>query len=264
MAETRIHVSRENGLLEIVLGSPERGNTIDHQFTAELVAAVNDLGEIGCVLITAQGRNFCLGGDLVGVGASDDPGRYIDDLARKFHLALGRLDTAGVPVVAAVQGWSAGAGLSLLLAADIVVLEQGARLRTAYAGVGFTPDGGLSWTLPRAVGQARAMDMLLTNRPLDADEALAAGLASRVVPDGTAADTARQLARAIAGGPRRALSTARGLTRAARQRPYLDHLDAERTAIAAQAGGAEGIEGVAAFLERRAPEWAAAGAARIG
>jgi 2-(1,2-epoxy-1,2-dihydrophenyl)acetyl-CoA isomerase len=114
----------------------------------------------------------------------------------------------------------------------------------------------MSWTLPRAIGAARAMDMLLTNRPMGADEVLAAGLASRVVDDGTAAATALAIGREIAAGPPTALASTRRLARAGRTADYAEHLDAERAGISGQAGGPEGREGVAAFLARRAPIWA--------
>jgi 2-(1,2-epoxy-1,2-dihydrophenyl)acetyl-CoA isomerase len=208
---------------------------------------------VRCILITAEGPHFCLGGDVAGFAAAPDPGGYVDELAAALHTSLVRLDAAGVPVVVGAQGWAAGAGLSLVLAADVVVLERGARLRTAYAGIGLSPDGGMSWTLPRAIGRARAMDMLLTNRPMGAEEALAAGLASRVVDDGTGAAAALAIARAIAGGPRGALAAARAL--AGRDRSFPAHLDAERASISGQAAGPEGREGVAAFLDRRAPAW---------
>lgn len=103
------------------------------------------------------------------------------------------------------------------------------------------------------------MDMLLTNRPMDADEAVTAGLASRVVPDGSAPHAALEVARGIAAGPPRALAATRTLVRDGRDRPYAAHLDAERASISTQADGPEGREGVAAFLDRRRAEWPATG-----
>jgi 2-(1,2-epoxy-1,2-dihydrophenyl)acetyl-CoA isomerase len=249
----RITHSRDGRILRVHLTAPAQGNTIDLDFTAGLAEAVADLDGIGCVLLTAAGPNFCLGGDVAQFAGAEDPGAYIDELAADLHRSLVRLDTAGVPVVVAAQGWSAGAGLRLVLAGDVVVLEDGSRLRPAYSAIGLSPDGGMSWTLPRAVGRARAMDMLLTNRVMDAAEALTAGLASRVVSDGTAVQVAEDIARQIAAGPARALAAARTLVRDGRDRDLAAHLDAERASISTQAGGPEGREGVAAFLGRRAP-----------
>lgn len=251
----RIRATRERGLLHLELCAPDRGNSIDLAFTGALATAIADLTEVRCILLTAQGPNFCFGGDVTGFAKAADRRTYLDTLAGELHACLVRIDQAGVPVVVGVQGWAAGAGLSLVLAADIVVVERSARLRTAYCAIGLTPDGGMSWTLPRAVGTARAMDMLLTNRPMGAEEALTAGLASRVVDDGTAQHAAREIARSIADGPAGALAATRRLVRSGRYSTYAAQLDAERAHISAQADGPEGREGVAAFLERRTPQW---------
>jgi 2-(1,2-epoxy-1,2-dihydrophenyl)acetyl-CoA isomerase len=183
-AANRVRTSRDGALLHVVLAAPGHGNTIDLDFTVGLAAALADLADVRCIALTAEGSNFCLGGDIGGFAAARDPGGHVDELARDLHENLLRLDTAGVPVVVGVQGWAAGAGLGLVLAADIAVLERSARLRTAYTAIGLSPDGGVSWRLPLAVGTTRAMDLLLTNRPMDAEEALAAGLASRIVETG--------------------------------------------------------------------------------
>lgn len=145
--------SRGDGLLHLTLSAPDRGNTIDLEFTGALATALDDLDGVRCIALTAKGPNFCLGGDVVGFSAAANPGRYIDELARDLHASLVRLDEAGVPLVVGVQGWAAGAGLSLVLAADIVVLEQATRMRAAYSAIGLSPDGGMSWALP--AGSAR-------------------------------------------------------------------------------------------------------------
>lgn len=250
-----LRISTVDGVRRIELVPIGAENTIGFAFTAALADATRDLSGVGCVLLTAEGRNFCLGGDLAAFAAADDPGAFIGALADDLHASLVRLDDSGVPVVVGAQGWAAGAGLSLLLTGDIILLEQGSRLRAAYGGVGLSPDGGLSWTLPRAVGRARAMDLVLTNRVMDADEALSAGLASRVVPDGTAAATAHELAAAIAAGPRATATASRTLLRTSGAAGFADHLVAERRSITERAGSAEGREGVAAFLARRPPRW---------
>jgi 2-(1,2-epoxy-1,2-dihydrophenyl)acetyl-CoA isomerase len=126
-------------------------------------------------------------------------------------------------------------------------------LRPAYPAIGLTPDGGLSWTLPRAVGAARARYILLTDRVLDADEALALGLVALVVPDDEVAAEADGLAQRLADGPTRALGRTKRLVRAD---GGLDaHLDAEADAIAESVVDPEGREGVAAFRERRVPRF---------
>ena len=155
---------------------------------------------------------------------------------------------APVPVVAAVRGWAAGAGMSLALAADVAVAGVSTRLRPAYPAIGLSPDGGLTWTLPRAVGAARARHILLTDRVVDAEEALALGLVAVVVADDDVVTEAEALARRLADGPVRALGRTKGLVRA--DRTLSEQLDAEATAIAESVAD-EGREGIAAFRERR-------------
>jgi 2-(1,2-epoxy-1,2-dihydrophenyl)acetyl-CoA isomerase len=162
-----------------------------------------------------------------------------------------------VPVVAAVHGWAAGAGMSLVLAADVAVAGTSTRLRPAYPAIGLTPDGGMTWTLPRAVGAARARHLLLTDRVLYADEALELGLVATVVTDDAVADEARLLAERLAAGPVHALSRVKRLLRESPDRDLDAQLDAEAVSIARSAAGDEGREGVAAFVERRTPRFGA-------
>jgi 2-(1,2-epoxy-1,2-dihydrophenyl)acetyl-CoA isomerase len=165
------------------------------------------------------------------------------------------LAEAPVPVVAAVHGWAAGAGMSVVLAADVAVAGTSTRLRPAYPAIGLTPDGGMTWTLPRAVGAARARHILLTDRVLSADEALDLGLVAVVVPDDEVAAQAQRLAERLADGPVGALGRTKRLLRESPERDLGTQLDAEAASIAESAAGAEGREGVAAFRDRRAPRF---------
>ena len=126
--------------------------------------AIEAAPAVGVVLLTGQGKNFCFGGDLKGMVASGaDIGAYLRELTTNLHagiLLLARLDA---PVIAAVNGTAAGAGLGLVLAADIAIAARSAKFAPAYTGVGLTPDAGCTFLLPRAVGYKRAMDLFLTN-----------------------------------------------------------------------------------------------------
>ena len=139
--------------------------------------------------------------------------------------------------------------------ADITIAGSSARFRPGYPGIGFSPDGGMSWTLPRLVGAARARHILLTDRVLDAAQALELGLVAVVVPDRQLADEATQLAARLAAGPTAALGRIKRLLRDGESRDLDSSLDAEAIAIAASAAGAEGREGVRAFRERRPPRF---------
>ena len=176
-------------------------------------------------------------------------------LAGALHDLVRALAEVPVPVVAAVRGWAAGAGMSLALAADVAVAGVSTRLRPAYPAIGLSPDGGLTWTLPRTVGPARARHILLTDRVIAADEALALGLVAVVVADDDVAAEAQALAQRLADGPVRALGRTKQLLRAGADRDLGEQLDGEAHAIAESVADAEGQEGIAAFRERRTPEF---------
>ena len=168
-----------------------------------------------------------------------------------LHDALRVLAGLQVPVVSAVHGWCAGAGIGLACSADVVMVAQGAQFRSAYTGIGFTPDAGLSWVLPKLVGSTRASDLILTNRVIGAAQAVDWGLASRLVADDELEERALEVATDMARGARSALSTARAQLRRPDTMTYLDALDDEAAAVKNAATSAEGREGMDAFLLRR-------------
>jgi 2-(1,2-epoxy-1,2-dihydrophenyl)acetyl-CoA isomerase len=236
----------------IELVDPNGGNTIDFDFVDELADAVRDIGpSTSCITITARGKNFCLGGDLAGFASATSPDDHVGTLAIRLHECLEALASLGVPIIVGVQGWSAGAGMSLALFGDILIAERSAKFRTAYGAVGLTPDGGMSWSLPRAVGRSVALDLFLTRRALGADEAHTLGAVSRVVDDGASADVVAELAALIAASSASAVRATRALVHEGLTSSFVDHLGAEARAIRKAAGGYDGREGVAAFLERR-------------
>jgi 2-(1,2-epoxy-1,2-dihydrophenyl)acetyl-CoA isomerase len=250
-------VTRTGRVLRCAVSDAARHGSLDFDAVCAVTAALRTLEPgVGAVLLAGEGPHFCTGADvgaLAATGAAEDPRSAVRELAEELHELVRALVEVPVPVVAAVRGWAAGAGMSLVLAADIAVAGVSTRLRPAYPAIGLTPDGGLSWTLPRAVGAARARHILLTDRVLDADEALALGLVATVVPDDEVAAEADGLAQRLADGPTRALGRTKRLVRA---HGDLDaHLDAEADAIAESVVDAEGREGVAAFRERRTPRF---------
>lgn len=252
---TRIRTERADGVLHVVLDAPDRGNTIDLAFADELLTALQGRSEDDrAILLRAEGRNFCFGGD-VATFATDHPGATIRQLADALHVALRELAAVEVPVVVAVQGWATGAGMSLALAGDIVLLAEGARLKTAYNALGLTADGGMTWQLPRRAPWTVAMDLLLTDRVVDAAEAGLLGLAARVLPDDALDAEAHELAAGIAGRSRSAAVAVKRLLRQSPTTPHADQLDAETDAFAAAADAPDGREGVAAFLEKRTPRF---------
>jgi 2-(1,2-epoxy-1,2-dihydrophenyl)acetyl-CoA isomerase len=253
---SRIRVEQEGRVLRIVLIRPERGNAIDPEFIDELWTAVSQLeGSVGCIAIVAEGKTFCVGGDVRVFAEAPDPGASVHGWATRFHQAVLALMASELPIVVGVQGWAAGGGLSLALLGDVLILGRSARVRAAYTAIGLTPDGGMSWTLPRAVGASRARDLILTNRAVSAAEAEAMGLTSRVVDDQELRATVDSVAAELADGATGALGAVRDLVLGGLARGFAEQLEQEATSIAVRADSVQGREGVRAFVERRAPRY---------
>lgn len=212
-----VSYSCSEGVAHIQLNRPDASNSVNLPLAEAFGHAVDlaaDDDEVRAVLVTGAGERFCAGGDVASmVDAADGPA-HVEQLALAFDSALLKLGTLDKPVVAGVRGAVAGAGLALMLTCDIVIAGGATRFLTAYAGVGLTPDCGLSWLLPRAVGQQRALELLMTQRVLGAPEAVEWGMVTEVVPNTAVAERAREVARRWATGPSFAHGQARGLVRA--------------------------------------------------
>lgn len=257
-----VATSSADGVLTLRLAAPGGRTVLDLPTTTALAEALEGAGEdVGAVALLGEGEHFCVGGDVRAFGAADDPAAYVAGLAHAFHRVVRALRDAP-PVVVGARGWAAGAGMSLVLACDVVVLGGSASLQPAYPGIGVTPDGGLSWTLPRIVGDRAARAVLLRNQTFDAARAQRLGLADEVVPDAEVDDTVHDLAARLARGPRGALRSVKRLVAAAAHDTLDAHLDAEALSIAAHAADPDGQEGIHAFLERRRPEFGRAAARR--
>ncbi|MFH1329341.1 MAG: enoyl-CoA hydratase-related protein [Actinomycetota bacterium] len=252
-----VQLEVDEGLARIHLARPEAGNAVTGQMARELMEMVGRCARdtaIRAVLLTGNGRRFCVGGDLrefVRCGEAL-PG-HLREMTTYLHAAVSRLVGLEVPVVAGVHGAAAGAGLSLACACDMVVAGESTRFRAAYLAIGLPPDGSLSFTLPRLAGTRRALDLVLSNRPFTALEALEWGIVSRVVSDGEVEAEALRLARDLAAGPTRALGAAKRLLRL--EAPLETQMEMEARAIVDAAQGDDGLEGIAAFLEKREPHF---------
>jgi len=242
----------------LTLNRPENANTLDLDMGRDLLAAAlrcSSDSAVRAVVLTGAGRNFCFGGDLRGMvsgGAPVEP--YLRDLTSHLHAAISQFMRMDAPVIAAVNGTAAGAGVGLVAMADLAIAGEGSRISLAYTGVGLTPDGGTSFLLPRAVGAKRASELILTNRALSAAEALEWGLVNQVVADAEVFDAALKLAGKLAAGPRAAFGKSKRLLGASLG-ALEQQMALESEAIATQAASAEGGEGIAAFLEKRKPQY---------
>lgn len=252
-ADVPVVVTVADGVGHVELNRPDVANTIDLPFAhafADAMTAVADDAEVRAVLLTGRGPMFCAGGDLGAMDAAPDPAEFLRELADALHVGVRRLDALEKPVVAGVQGAAAGAGLSLVLGADLVVAARSASFVTAYTSVGLTPDGGQSWLLPRVVGLQRALELTLTPRRLTAEEAQQWGVVTRVVEDAAVQAEARSLAERIVSGPAGAMGQARRLLRGSFETSFGDHLDVEARTIAAAAATDEAQGLIARFLRR--------------
>lgn len=252
MTEPAILTSLDGRVLTITLNRPANGNAIDFPLAEQLTAAVATVdAAVGAVLILGAGKHFCVGGDVGEFGSAADPQGFITELATQLHVGVAALAELDVPVVVGLHGGVGGAGMSLAGIGDVVVCGRSAKLRPAYLAIGLTPDGGMSHTLPRAIGRTRFMDLLMTGGMLTADEALACGVVSRVVDDAEVAAAATALAKQLADGPTGSYARLKTLVREGEGRSLREQLDAEAKAIGVSAGSEDGKEGVAAFLGRR-------------
>jgi 2-(1,2-epoxy-1,2-dihydrophenyl)acetyl-CoA isomerase len=262
-AFSAIRLEIRDQIAHLTLARPDAANTVSLQLAREFLAAALAIEcdpRIRAVLMTGEGKNFCFGGDLRGMIASGgDISAFLSELTTNLHAAMAHLARANAPVIAAVSGTAAGAGLGLVLAADLAIAGRSAKFAPAYTGVGLTPDASCTFLLPRAVGYKRAMELLLTNRVLDAETALDWGLVNQVVDDEKLQETAAALAARLAAGPTGAYGVVKGLL--AESEPGLEvQLARESRSIAARGASAEGREGIAAFLEKRAPRYPSPGA----
>jgi 2-(1,2-epoxy-1,2-dihydrophenyl)acetyl-CoA isomerase len=206
----------KGAVARIALDRPEASNAVDLPAAKAFLTAVNraaDDDQITAVLVFGNGKRFCAGGDVASMAKADDRARYLHELATTFDEGLRRLAELKKPVIAAAHGAAAGAGLALVLSSDVAVAARSTKFLMAYAGVGLTPDCGVSYLLPRAIGQQRALQIALTGRVLTAEEAKDWGLVAEVVDDDAVLNRANELATQLAEGPTFAFAETKRLIR---------------------------------------------------
>ncbi len=242
----------------VTLNRPDTANTLDLAMGRDLLAAALRCEAdpaVRAVVLTGAGKAFCFGGDLRGMMSGEAPIEpYLKELTTHLHAAIVRFMRMEAPVIAAVNGTAAGAGVGLVAMADFAILAADAKVSLAYTGVGLTPDGGTSFLLPRLVGARRAMELILTNRALSAAEALEWGLVNQVAADAEVLDEALKLAGRLAAGPKGAFGRAKRLL-ATSLGALESQLTLESETIAAQAATAEGREGIGAFFDKRKAQY---------
>jgi 2-(1,2-epoxy-1,2-dihydrophenyl)acetyl-CoA isomerase len=244
----KIQATINHGIAHIVLANPDKLNAIDfdagQQYRDACLAAV-DTDQSRAILITALGPAFCVGGDLLAMARAEVTGAQVTAAAHVIHEGIAALVGSSKPVVAAVRGAVAGGGIGLMLAADYVVTGADLRVTGSYTDVGLTPDLGVSTLLMRAVGERRALQMLVGQRELDAATAREWGMVAEIADDPVARATA--IAEQWAEGPSRALGEAKRLVRVSSQRELGASLDDEARSIGAAFDSDDARRRIAAF-----------------
>jgi len=255
--EKTIKLQKMAGTAVVTLNSPKSYNAFNLEMIQHLAERLTELARdqgIKAVLITGQGKVFCAGGDLKWVaGFKRSYGEAFHELAARYHQAILEIRRMPKPVVAAINGLAAGGGFSMALACDFRIMEASAVLRQAYTGNGLSIDGGGTFTLPRIVGLARAMEIAGFDRPIDSATAESWGLVTEVVEDGQASKRAMELLEEMKKGSRSSFATSKKLINDSFDTSFETQLEKEREALSWCADHPNGKEGISAFLEKRKP-----------
>ncbi len=259
MSFETLKLERVGGVARITLNRPDAANALNGQMMADLLDAAIEVDEdpsVRAVILTATGKMFCAGGDLAEFAEAGDalPG-VLKKLTTIFHGAVARFSRMDAPLVTAINGTAAGAGFSLAVASDYAIAAASSRFTMAYTNAGLTPDGSATFFISRLAGLRRAQELMITNRLLSADEAVAWNLVNEVVPDADLQDAAMKLAERLAAGPTLAFGSVKRLLLQSTGDALESQMDAEARAISDAARSADGKEGIAAFLAKRKPEF---------
>jgi 2-(1,2-epoxy-1,2-dihydrophenyl)acetyl-CoA isomerase len=255
--EESIRLKKENGIVEVLLNRPDTFNAFDLDMV-ELLAnnlihlAMDD--SVSAVVITGEGKAFCAGGDLKWtLQFPGGPSAAFYELAAQYHQAILEIRRMRKPVIAAINGIAAGGGFSLALGCDFRIMAKSAILRQAYTSSGLCIDGGGTFTLPRLIGLARAMEVVAFDKPISSDQALAWGLATKVVEDGQVMEEAWKMAHELTKGSLHSFGWCKQLLTDSFHTAFEAHIERERLGLSSCAAHPDGQEGLKAFNEKRQP-----------
>lgn len=246
-------------IVTITLDRPEAANSLNLAMGNDLLAAANHCASdasIRAVILTAEGRMFCAGGDVGGFANADNAGELLRAITSGLHGAISRFQRMDAPLIVAVNGVAAGAGMSIAMTGDFVIATASAKFTMAYTAIGLSPDGSSTFFLPRLVGPQKAKQLMINNDVLGADEALAMGIVSDVVPDEELMSTANELAEELAAGPTRAYGEVKRLVADSFNSSIDEQMERETRAIAELANQTDDARnGIAAFLAKETAEF---------
>ena len=254
--ETLIYEVADN-VATITFNTPKTANAVSplgaREFRAVAEAADDD-AKVRAVVLTGAGKMFCAGGDLGSFAAAGSGARrLIMEMAGDLHMGLSRLARTSAPVIGAINGTAAGAGLSLVMACDLAIAADSAVFTMAYTRAGLSPDGSSTFYMPRKIGDRRARELMLTNRVLSSAEALDWGVVNEVVPNDEVLPRANALARQLAAGPTAAFGAVKTLLNGTFEQTLESQMELEARTIGDLVIGPDGQEGIHGFLEKRKP-----------
>lgn len=252
-----VRVAQEGALAVISLNRPERMNAMDDALMSGLREATEEVARddrIRAVLLRGEGRAFCVGGDVpLFRERLDELPQIIVRWGRELHFGIQAMRRMDKPVLAAVHGAVAGAGMSLMLAADLAIAADDTKFTLAYARIGASPDGGSTFFLPRLVGYRKAMELALLPDRFDAEAARSLGLVNWVFPADRFANESTKIAQRLAAGPTKAFAEAKRLFNGSLGASMESQMEEELQAFARCARTADLAEGVTSFVEKREP-----------
>lgn len=255
-----VEVNRDGAAVKIALNRPDRMNAWSDGLSQDLLAVLREVAAdetVRAVMLTGNGRAFCSGADLKD-GADDAVAGKLDTyttLTRWYHPIVTTIREMPKPVLTAVNGPAAGAGLSLALAGDLVVAAESAYFMLAFVGIGLVPDGGASLFVPSRVGFARAAEMAMLGERVSASKAVDWGLINSAWPDAEFAAKAGALLARLAAGPTRSYAGSKRELNHWMYDRMAAHLELEASIQGELAASADFVEGVSAFLQKRPPEF---------
>jgi 2-(1,2-epoxy-1,2-dihydrophenyl)acetyl-CoA isomerase len=252
---SEVEVGRDGSVMTITLNRPEVLNAFNKAMHEGLAAALKEARdpEVRTVVVTGAGRGFCVGQDLTEF--SEAPGDIAERLRAQYHPNVLAIRALEKPVIAAVNGAAAGAGLSFACSCDLRIAADSASFVPAFVNIGLVPDSGATFFVSRLVGPARAFEWLASGRKLTASEALAWGIVSEVVEGDALAERAAELAGQLAAMPTRGIGMTKRLIDQAIGSTLEDQLEREAQLQAVATQTEDFREGVASFLEKRKPEF---------
>ncbi|HEX8571543.1 MAG TPA: 2-(1,2-epoxy-1,2-dihydrophenyl)acetyl-CoA isomerase PaaG [Allosphingosinicella sp.] len=256
MSYRTIGFSIEGAIARLTLNRPDRLNSFTVEMHEEVADALARLEGARVLVLTGAGRGFCAGQDLADRAVA--PGEAVDlgeSVERRYNPLIRTLTGLPFPVIARVNGVAAGAGANIALACDVVIAAKSAKFIQSFASIGLIPDSGGTWVLPRLVGQARALGLALTAEPLSAEKAAEWGLIWKAVEDERLDEEVDSLAARFAEAPTRGLGRIKKMIRESWGHSLDEELDLQRDAMRELGFGDDYREGVAAFMEKRKPNF---------